>query len=634
MLIAPDYQPISDYAAIGNTRTVALIGLDGSIDWCCLPQLDAPSVFATILDRRRGGRFRIAPAHGSTSTQRYLPETNVLETTFETAGGRLVVTDWMPLSGRIDGCGGSTAPPSVHRQVRCEGDAVDVELWWAPRFDYARSRTSITRTRGGFVARGAGGERLVLTETFANAMIVDDGDGPCVWARFSLSAEQSRWIATIWDAEDAAFDPRRGSDTLRETVDVWRRWVDPRPRPALHDQLDRGLDRDLLVRSELALKLLTHGETGAIAAAATTSLPESIGGVRNWDYRFAWIRDASQIIESYTALGHHAEVRAFFRFIERVCKSPDSGQSVGIMYGLDGATDVPEQILGHLEGHRQSAPVRIGNDAFGQVQHDVNGEILNSAYEMARRGERLSPGLQRLLQVVADDACRVWRRPDHGIWEIRRKPRHYVYSKMMAWVALDRAVQMARRHGLAGNWQRWQSERDELHADILRHGWSPEVGAFTMAYDSQDLDAANLMFPMMEFLPFDDPRVQSTIDRTLEQLTDDGVVHRYRCDDGLPGREGAFGLTTFWMIDALAFSGRLDEAHQMYEGVAKRANHVGLYAEQFHADPGVALGNFPQAFSHIGLIDSTIHLAWLEGLDTTMDPPMGSIEHRAELGRT
>jgi GH15 family glucan-1,4-alpha-glucosidase len=626
MLIAPGYPPIAAYGAIGNTRTVALVSSDASIDWCCLPELDSPSVFAALLDRRRGGRFRIVPTHGRESVQRYVPGTNVLETTFETSGGRLVVTDWMPLGGSLEGCGRSNAPPSVHRLVRCEDDAVDVELWWAPRFDYARARTSIERTRGGFLARGSGGERLLLTEAFANAVIVDDGEGPCVWARFRLTAGEWRWVATCWNVEAAEVDPGRGLQTLGETVDVWRRWIGRLPEASVSDE-------ETVRRSELALKLLTHGETGGIAAAATTSLPEWIGGERNWDYRFAWLRDSSQLVESYAALGHHAEVRDFFQFVERVSDPQGPSGTLGVMYGLHGERNVPERVLHHLEGYCRSAPVRIGNEAFGQVQHDVYGEILNSAYELARRGEGLSLGLQRLLQQVADDACRIWRQPDHGIWEIRGPPRHYVYSKMMVWVALDRAVQLARRHGLPGDWRRWKSQRDQLRADILEKGWSEEVGAFTMAYGSKALDAANLMLPMMELLPFDDPRVQSTISRTLEQLSDDGLVYRYVCDDGLPGPEGAFGLTTFWMVDALAFSGRMDDAYRMYEGVARRANHLGLFAEQLDPRSRRHLGNFPQAFSHIGLIDSTIHLAWLEGADARMDPPMGSRAHRAELGR-
>ena len=336
------------------------------------------------------------------------------------------------------------------------------------------------------------------------------------------------------------------------------------------------------------------------------------------------------------ALGHHAEVFDFFRFIERASERCQRSQSLKVMYGMHGELDFPEQTLDHLEGYRKSQPVRIGNRGFAQTQHDVYGEILNAAYELARLDRPFQPNSHPLLAQVADQACEQWREPDHGLWEIGGEPRHYVYSKMMSWVAIDRAILLAERFGLEGNVTRWKRERELVHADILRHGYSAELGAFVLAYGMQDVDAANLMMPMVEFLPFEDERIQGTINRTLQQLTENDFVFRYKIDDGLQGREGAFGLTTFWMVDALAFSNRLDEAHRLFENIAGCANHLGLLSEQFDPATRAQLGNFPQAYSHLGLIDSAIHLAYVEHQrsgrsgEIPVQPPLGSKEHRAE----
>jgi GH15 family glucan-1,4-alpha-glucosidase len=633
MIEPPPEQPISAYAVVGNLRSIALVGLNGSVDWCCLPHLDSPSVFGGILDRNRGGRFHIAPATEYKSRQRYWRETNVLETVFETAGGRLVVTDWMPLSGNIDGCGKSKTEPTLYRRLHCEGSGVEVALLWAPRLDYGRATTEITRVSGGFLASDRDGRKLALPETFPNAVIADDGCGPCVRATFRLAAgDEPLLIATRWDVDDARLDIPATIASLETTADVWRQWIDKQTTTRVRKWA--AIDPELILRSELALRLLTHGETGAIAAAATTSLPEDIGGVRNWDYRFAWIRDSSQLIESFMALGHRAEVLDFLHFAERVSQHREHDNSIHIMYGLHGELDCPETTLDHWAGYRQSRPVRIGNGGFRQNQHDVYGEILNSAYELARLGEPLQPEMRSFLSHVADQACEKWANPDYGIWEMRGEPRHYVYSKMMIWVALDRAVQLAERYGLTGELGRWKRERERVRAAILREGYSEEVGAFVQAFGSQDVDAANLMLPMMEFLPFDDPRIQNTIDRTIERLTENELVYRYRVDDGLEGEEGAFGLMSFWLVDALAFSGRLDGAHRYFDAIVRRANHVGLLSEQIDPSTGELLGNFPQALTHIGLIDSAIHLAHLEGTDAPIEAPIGSHEHREELGRS
>jgi GH15 family glucan-1,4-alpha-glucosidase len=416
---------------------------------------------------------------------------------------------------------------------------------------------------------------------------------------------------------------------LRETIETWRSWVSSETR----DRSWAGDCAPHVVRSELVLKLLTHPTTGAIAAAATTSLPESIGGVRNWDYRFTWIRDAAFTVQALMAVGHRAEALDFLSFAERAALSRDDLWGLQIMYGLRGETHLPERELPHLSGYRGSRPVRIGNAAARQRQHDIYGELLASAHQFVRSGGILEPDLLSFLSRVADQASVAWPSPDDGIWEMRREPRHYVYSKVMVWVALDRAIRLARDSGLRGNVARWMRERDVVHSHVIENGYDPGLGAFVQAYGSQELDAANLLIPVLEFLPATDPRVVRTIDLTLERLTHDGMVYRYLGNDGLPGSEGAFGLCTYWLVDGLTLCGRLDEAWDLFGGMTRRANHLGLYAEEIDPRSGMFLGNFPQAFTHIGLINSVLYLAQAEGRKPRRGaPPIGTPGSKAASG--
>lgn len=626
------YEPIAGYGAIGNLRTVALIARTGSIDWCCFPHLDRPSVFAALLDARRGGRFRVAPAGVRRGQQRYVEHTNVLETFFDADGARLTVTDLMPLRGTIDGRDGSEAPAEIHRLLHCEGGEVEVEVEWAPRFDYARAAPRIHAVDGGWVAEavGAAGRpvRLALGGV-QTGEVVDDGAGPALRARLRLRGGERAVLVTRWDSGFAGTGIDASMGWLRETRDTWRAWVRTATDPAAREWAGSWLP--LVTRSELALKLLTHADTGAIAAAPTTSLPETIGGVRNWDYRFCWIRDASLTAQALIALGHEREASDFLLWAERAAQAcARDDWRLQIMYGLHGETELDELELPHLEGYRGSRPVRIGNGAAKQLQLDVYGELLNSAYELVRRGVELDDSLRGFLAGVADHACLDWSRPDYGLWEVRRGASHFTYSKLMVWLALERAVHLAGRVGLAGDVERWRTTAEQVRAQILEHGFDPQLGAFVQAFGARDLDAANLLLPLYELLPYDDPRVQGTIDATLRELTVEGLVYRYRADDGLPGEEGAFGLCTFWLVDALALSGRLDEAWEVFEGIARRANPLGLFAEQFDVGTGEFLGNFPQAFTHIGLINSRLYLAWAEGVRPPGPPPLGTAEHRAE----
>jgi GH15 family glucan-1,4-alpha-glucosidase len=620
------YKPISCYGAIGNLRSVALVGHDGAIDWCCFPELDGGSVFAALLDHAKGGRFRIAITGADTGEQEYVEDTNVLHTTFRTNEGRLQLTDFMPLSGRIDGCceTSSTAPAEIVRLLDCQKGEVTVELEWSPRLDYARADMQITDHQDGWCARGAG-DCLYLAGA-PDAVLHQEEHGPVVRARWVMRAGDRWTVATRWQ-QACSLETGYADRMLEETVSVWHDWTRQQDVVACEDWA--GDWKSLVVRSSLVCKMLTHAETGAIAAAPTTSLPEWIGGERNWDYRFAWIRDASQTAQALVALGHTAEAVDLLRFMERVSEAHADDWELQIMYGLRGQEKLPEQELSHLEGYRCSPPVRIGNGAADQFQLEVYGELINMGYEMARRGEALSPRVLTFLRKVADHVVDVWQQPDYGIWEVRGEKRHFTYSKVMAWVAMDRALLLAEHHGLEGDTALWSDTAGKIRHDVLEHGYDRKRRAFVQSYGSEELDAANLRIPLMEFLPADDLRVQATIDRTLEELTENDLVYRYHGDDGLEGKEGAFGLCTFWLVDALALSGRLDEAQRIFSNLLGHANRLGLFAEQFHPGTGEFLGNFPQAFTHIGLINSALYLAWAQGRRVSEWAPIGTPEHRA-----
>jgi GH15 family glucan-1,4-alpha-glucosidase len=631
------YAPIESYGAIGNMRTVALVSRLGSVDWCCLPRLDSASVFGAILDAKRGGRFRVAPAgRPRAGEQAYVEGSNVLRTWWDTGGARLTVTDFMPLRGSILGVCEPPTAPKIYRVLHCEGGDAEVMAEWAPRMDYARAAVDIARSGRHFVAR-AGEESVSLAGLPDAAGVADGGDGPLVRARFTLRDGETLPLLTWYGDDEDGWPVETWSDALEQTTRSWRQWLDSGDAGAVRDFA--GPWQPLLDRAGLALKLLTYPSTGAIAAAATTSLPEDIGGERNWDYRYTWIRDASFTAQALVALGHREEAVDFLTWAENVGMSDDgTARKLHLMYTLYGGTDIEERELDHLEGYRRSRPVRIGNKAAEQFQLDIYGELLDAAYELHRLGADINDEMWTFLSHVADEACRRWQEPDYGIWEVRSERRHFVHSKLMVHVALDRALRLARARGPdaapADRLTRWRHSRAAVRRSILEHGWSDERNSFVQSYGSTALDAANLVIPRIGFLPGDDPRVQATIDRSLENLVENGLAYRYRVeetDDGLSGHEGAFGLTTFWLIDALALSGRLDEARELFDGIASRANHVGLYSEEFDTRSGAFLGNFPQAFSHIGLINSAAYIGWAEGRRIPGPPPIGSKEELAEL---
>jgi GH15 family glucan-1,4-alpha-glucosidase len=628
----PDtYKPISDYGVIGNLTTTALVGCDGSIDWCCLPHLDSPSVFGAILDHERGGRFKIAPVGKFGVEQKYLHETNVLETRFTVDGGCISVVDFMPIAGSIIGVDAPETRPEIQRLIRCEWGTVELEIEWSPRFGYSENPTRIEPADGGWIARlGSEWASLGCFKTEDDPDRSTSGDraiehgrfGDTVRVRRKLSSGQPLALVMRFGEVETAHSPEACHQALGDSVETWRAWV----RVETADREWAKKFKPQVIRSELVLKLLTRPSTGAIAAAATTSLPEVIGGIRNWDYRFTWIRDSAFTVQALLAVGHRAEALDFLGFVERAAMSnSEQGFGLQIMYGMSGETDLSERDLPFLSGYRDSRPVRIGNAAAKQQQHDIYGELMGAAYQFIVAGGTLDADLLKFLARVADAAAEVWRSPDQGIWEARHSPRHYVYSKVMVWVALDRAIQMMRRTEMRGDLARWTRERDAVHAAVLEHGFNKELNSFVQSFGSEAPDAANLLIPVLEFLPFDDPRVQGTIEHTRKTLMRDGMMYRYLTDDGLPGSEGAFGLCTYWMVHALALSGRIDEATELFESMDKRANHLGLYSEEIDPRSGAFLGNFPQAFTHIGLINGAIYLARAEGRRAPQAPqPIGA----------
>lgn len=589
--------PIADYGLIGNRHSCALVDREGSIDWCCLPHLDDASVFGALLDVRRGGHWSISPVGRFHSSRSYLGVAPVLVTEFQASGGRVRVTDFLPIR-RGRGAEISRSAHSVVRIVECLEGEVEFEIDWCPRPNYARDDVWVRREGAMITARSRNID-LWLGGMPEDTELADAS----ARARARLSAGGRLDLITGLGSAPEGHVPTMTRALLEETLEWWDQWGD-------RCHLTPGAEDwdDLTRRSGMVLKLLSNERSGAIAAAPTTSLPEEIGGVRNWDYRFCWVRDASLISQALAALGQKEEGIAFLEFLERAAQQHHDPARVQVLYGLSGETNLTEYNLGHLDGYRDSRPVRVGNAAALQRQLDVYGELLDAAYDLVGFGVELSQGQSRWLRSIADHVCHVWRLEDRGIWEVRGPERHFTYSKLMCWVALDRAISLAPRMGWSNRVAAWKAERSAIRDAILEQGYDPHRNTFLQSFGSRSLDASNLLIPRMGFLPPTDPRVVGTIDATLRELTENGLVHRYdvdEADDGVSGCEGAFGICTFWLADALALAGRIDEARDIFVGIAERANDLGLFPEEFDPATGEFLGNFPQAFTHVGLINST-----------------------------
>ena len=592
------YKPIEDYGVIGNLHTVALVGMDGSIDWCCLPHFDSPSVFAAILDSGKGGFFSISPTHPSAERQIYLADTNVLVTRFLSQDGVAEIMDFMPIDS---GSRGDAHSHEIVRIVRVVRGSARFKLRCYPRFDYARARHELQIEPSGAIFR-AGDAKLGLTSP-----VELRGNQGGVEAEFEMSGgEECTFMLRSVDSEsdkpllDRDFN---GDRALDETVRFWRQWV--------AGISYTGRWRETVERSALTLKLLTFAPTGAMVAAPTTSLPEEIGGVRNWDYRYTWIRDAAFTVYGFVRLGLTREADHFMEWVEARAGEEAADGSLKVMYGINGEHEMPEQELGHLEGYRGSGPVRIGNGASDQLQLDIYGELMDTVYLSNKYGKPISydfwQHLNRLLEYVREN----WRRKDDGIWEVRGGRQHFVYSKLMCWVALDRGIRLVDRRSFPGDRAALVESRDEIYREIMARGWNETRGSFVQHYDTDALDSSNLMMPLTFFISPTDPRMMSTVDATLDTLVSDSLVYRYQigagAPDGLSGGEGTFNMCTFWLVEALTRCGRLDEARLIFEKMLTYANHLGLYAEEI-GFRGEALGNFPQAFTHMGLISAAFNL--------------------------
>ena len=587
------YAPLRDYALIGDGRTGALIARDGSVDWLCLPDVDSPSIFARILDAERGGSFRLEPATPFDAERRYLERSNVLETTFTTGEGRVRVTDAMTLSD-----GGRLAP--LRELVRkADGLAGNVPLRWVfePRFDYGRANTRIERRAGRWFAH-AGAGALAVT-------LCDAGDGTlhngAVTGEFRLAAGESALISLAGtDREPAVISGRHDSEErLERTKRFWPEWAG-RLRY-------EGAWPEAVTRSALVLKLLTYAPSGAIVAAPTTSLPEWIGGGRNWDYRFTWLRDASWTLDALNRLGHHEEAHAFFWWLMHATRLTQP--RLQILYRIDGSVHTEEEELSHLAGYRGSTPVRIGNGARDQVQLDVYGAVLEAIWLYATQVGRLDGDTGKEVARIADYVAKHWRDPDNGIWEVRDERTHYVQSKGLCWIALDRACTLGEKGLIPDRAGRWREAADELKAWVDEHGWDEKLQSYVRAPDMRELDASLLTLAVLGYDRDHSPRIEATVTAVERELREGPFVYRYRGTDGLAGEEGAFLTCSFWLVDAYARVGRLDDANALMEDLLGLANDVGLYSEEIDPSTGHFLGNVPQGLTHLALINAAVSIA-------------------------
>jgi pentatricopeptide repeat protein len=598
------YLPIAEHGVIGDLHTVALVGTDGTIDWFCCPRFDSPSVFAAILDDERGGYFRIAPAREDwTVKQLYFPDTNVLITRFLTPDGVAEVQDFMPLQPPGPATGG-TARMHRHRIVRrviqVRGQLrfrAEVE----PRFDYARAEHTVEPIEHGVVFRSP--DLSLALQAAAPLERTERG----VTSEFTL--DHGETVAFVLERVDPHEEPPPHSeDETREaferTITFWRRW--------LAQSRYRGRWREMVHRSALTLKLLTYQPTGAIVAAPTTSLPEQLGGGRNWDYRYTWIRDAAFSLYGLLRLGFTEEAEAFMDWLtERFAHGRERAEGpLQIMYGIDGRPDLPEQVLEHFEGYRSSRPVRIGNGAADQLQLDIYGELIDSVYLFNKYGTPIYHDAWNDLTRIVEWVCEHWDQADEGIWETRGGRQDFTYSRLMCWVAIERAIRMARQRGLPGDIVRWLGERDRIYEQIMSRGWHAGREAFVQHYRTEVLDASLLLMPLVKFIAPTDPRWLSTLDAIGEELVSDSLVYRYNVEaapDGVDGDEGTFSICTFWYVEALARAGRVDEARLVFEKMLTYGNHLGLYSEEI-GSTGELLGNFPQAFTHLALISAAYNI--------------------------
>jgi GH15 family glucan-1,4-alpha-glucosidase len=585
-----EYRPIEDYGVIGNGHTVALISSSGSIDWLCFHRFDSPSLFARILDPGRGGYWSVTTKGAFESSHRYQEETNILETTLRCAGGTVVLRDFMDIAS-IARLRRLPAPGRIVRIAECTDGKVGVVSRCQPRPNYARTHPEFA-LYGDQVTFGG------YTLTGPTAWQVDDADASLT-CRITLRAGETTAF-TLATEDDATLPQRTPADALKVTTDYWRKWSSACTY--------RGPYRDIVIRNALTLKMMTYEPSGAIVAAPTTSLPETFGGERNWDYRFTWIRDASLTLYALLLAGYLDNEQPFFDWLVRTVKLKGTG--ISILYPIIPEGRIAETVLDNFRGYRDSRPVRIGNQAAVQEQLDVYGEVMGAIQFAWRIGKYDPTPLWGTMRQMLDWVTRHWHDRDSGLWEVRGGVRHFVYSKAMMWFALDCGIEIAEGMRLSGDIKTWRRERDLIHEEVLDKGWSDDLGAFKQSYEDENLDAANLRLPLINFVGGDDPRMLSTIDATLEHLVVDGLCYRYiDAPEGVTGKEGSFVVCTTWLINALIRAGRTGEAHRMFQNLLARASPLGLYAEEIQPATGAHMGNFPQSFSQIGIINAAVSLA-------------------------
>jgi alpha,alpha-trehalase len=646
------YQSINSYGVIGDCHSVVLVSPNGSIDWGCLPDFDSPALFCRLLDAEQGGYFQVAPTDKAIpGSQRYLRGSNVLQTKFASTAGEIVLTDFMPVetlsAWPYQGLNNNTwtrEDGSCHclvRSVECTyGElAVTMTLKVTPNYAASASEVSLaSHNMGAVITDGQQHVGLSIVGAYRVsdfALQIEDGEDqhPAVVVQMTLREGEcivfalgvGRSVQAARRLVHAELPQRNFDAELAHTLHCWRKW--------LANCNYHGPYLEEVQRSALALKMMTYAPTGAIVAAPTTSLPEGIGGERNWDYRYTWLRDATFTLYALNVLGFTQEARAFTHWLRRL--SYANGEDLQIMYGIRGERDLSERELSHLSGYQGSRPVRIGNGAAEQKQMDVFGEVLDCIHIYRREGcferygETLEGPLWAMMSTLVEHVCAHWQDADSGIWEVRGGLRHFVYSKVMCWVALDRGIRAAEQLHLEADLPRWRLVRDQIRTDILAHGYNTRLGAFTQSYGSDALDASNLVLPLVGFISPNDPRMRSTVDRTIEQLTDEnGFVFRYLSEDGLSGSEATFAICTFWLVDNLAMQGRLDEARSLFERLLSYAGRLGLFSEEIDSHNNSALGNYPQAFTHIALINSAVNLqrAEMRLAEHQSDPVMAAIK--------
>jgi len=603
------YQPIDNYAIIGDMHSAALVNLNGSIDWLCLPRFDSPSVFARMLDDQKGGFFQIGPTEESVTNyrQNYWPDTNVLVTRFLLPLAAAELVDFMPVG---EGSHFKTSHRQVIRRITAVRGSLNLHMACHPAFNFARDPHTVEISGEGAVFR-SDGIGLALVSSVPLAM-----EGGAVTANFTLSAGESATFI-LREFDDEADIPHRMSDidceeSFKATVSYWRKW--------LSQSTYRGRWREIVDRSALALKLMTYEPTGAIVAAPTTSLPEGIGGERNWDYRYTWLRDSAFTVFSLARLGFMDECVRFAEFLQNVAQHPNKDGSLQIMYGIDGRANLEEETLDHLDGYMGSRPVRTGNGAYNQLQLDIYGELMDALFLLNREIKPIGFTAWKTVVQLVEYVIEHWREPDEGIWETRGGRQHFVYSKVMCWVAIDRGLKIAADRSLPCDIIRWTNARNEIYNEVMEKGWDEKRGLFLQHYDSDAIDASNLMMIITGFLSPSEERTSRFLDAVLKSPSEGGLVanslvYRYNHEhtsDGLQGTEGTFNLCTFWLVNALARAGwhneeRRDQARLIFERMLGFSNHVGLYAEET-GPSGQGLGNFPQAFTHLGLITAALNL--------------------------